>query len=94
LRFLRAATSLIDDVMVEVFKTNIRCHAHALAIGNFLRDSFGGYIVNFDLDDCDHIMRIRSLHGSIDSERVCRIVLALGFEANVLADETEIVSQD
>jgi len=80
--------------MVEVFKTNIRCHAHALAIGNFLQVSFGSYIVNFDLDDCDHIMRIRSLHGPIDNERVCRIVLALGFEANVLADEAEIVSRE
>jgi len=76
--------------MVEVFKTNIRTRAQALAIGNFLQDSFGLYVVNFDIDDCDHIMRIRSLSGAVDSDRVCRVVLALGFEANVLADESAV----
>lgn len=73
--------------MVEVFKTNIHCQAHALAIGNFLQDIFQCYVVNFDLDDCDRIMRIRSLRDSVDSERVCRLVLAMGFEASVLSDD-------
>lgn len=73
--------------MVEVFKTNIGCQAHALAIGNFLQDFFQGYLVNFDLDDCDRIMRIRSLHSTVDSGRVCRLVLAMGFEASVLSDD-------
>ena len=73
--------------MVEVFKTNIRTRAHALAIGSCLQDVFKGYLINFDLDDCDRIMRIRSLYSEVDNERVCRIVLAMGFEASVLSDD-------
>ena len=67
--------------------------SHALAIGNCLQDAFNGYLINFDLDDCDRIMRIRSVHDSVDSERVCRIVLAMGFEASVLSDEPMYVVQ-
>lgn len=73
--------------MVEVFKTNIRTRDQAHMIGKCLQEVFVYYLVNFDLDDCDRIMRIRSLNGSIDNERICRIVLALGFEAHVLSDD-------
>jgi hypothetical protein len=79
--------------MVEVFKTNIRDRSHALAIGNCLQDAFNGYLINFDLEDCDRIMRIRSVNDEVDSERVCRIVLAMGFEASVLSDEPMVVLQ-
>jgi hypothetical protein len=76
--------------MVEVFKTNIRTRAQAQAIENSLLDAFDGYQINFDLEDCDRIMRIRSHYGPVDSERVCRIALAVGFEASVLSDDPAI----
>jgi hypothetical protein len=76
--------------MVEVFKTNIRTRAQAQAIKNSLQDVFEDYQINFDLEDCDRIMRIRSRCGPVDNERVCRIVLAVGFEASVLSDDPAI----
>ena len=73
--------------MVEVFKTNIRTVAQAQVVGKYLQEVFVSYLINFDLEDCDRIMRVRSLGGPVDSDRVRRIVLAMGFEAWVLSDE-------
>ncbi|MGC3946905.1 MAG: hypothetical protein QM762_20710 [Chryseolinea sp.] len=76
--------------MVEVYKTNIRTLAQAQEISNRLQELFAGYMINFDLEDCDRIMRIRSPFNNIDNERVCRIVLTLGFEAIVLSDDATV----
>jgi hypothetical protein len=76
--------------MVEVYKTNIRTQAQAQEISHCLGKLFDSYRINFDLEDCDRIMRIRSSYGAIDNERICRIVLALGFEARVLSDDIAV----
>ena len=73
--------------MVEVFRTNICTRGQALDVCNRLERIFLGYLVNFDLEDCDRIMRIRSPFSTIDIERVCRVVMAMGFEASVLSDD-------
>lgn len=73
--------------MVEVFKTNINTRAQAHLVANGIEDVFEGYLINFDLDDCDRIMRIRAVYGTVDSERVCRLVSAMGFNVSILTDE-------
>jgi len=46
--------------MVEVFKTNIRSHTTAIQIKLELHSLFPDCKINFDLDDCDRILRIES----------------------------------
>jgi hypothetical protein len=45
-------------VMVEVFKTNVENKNQAEQILKELKKSFPGLKINFDLDDCDKILRV------------------------------------
>ncbi len=44
--------------MIEVFKTNITSVKMARRLTREIHDHFVGYKVNFDLTDCDRIMRV------------------------------------
>jgi len=46
--------------MVEVFKTNIRNHSTAILVKIELLALFPDCKINFDLEDCDRILRIES----------------------------------
>lgn len=46
--------------MVEVFKTNVQKAAQAKRIVAALLHCFPGCLVNFDLDDCDKILRVEA----------------------------------
>ncbi len=50
--------------MVEVFRTNIDCHEIAGALVVELQSLYPSATVNFDLDDCDRILRVKgdSIH--------------------------------
>ncbi|MGC4102124.1 hypothetical protein [Ferruginibacter sp.] len=51
--------------MIEVFKTNINCPDKARELVEQLCKSFAQYQANFDLDDCDRILRVVNNNGSI-----------------------------
>jgi len=44
--------------MVEVFKTNVKYQDHAKMLIDQIQKIFIDYKVNFDLEDCDKILRI------------------------------------
>lgn len=44
--------------MVEVFKTNVQELDHAEELKALLAAHFPGSKINFDLDDCDKVLRI------------------------------------
>jgi hypothetical protein len=46
--------------IVEVFKTNVKTGAQAERLITLIRENFPEYTVNFDLDDCDRILRVKS----------------------------------
>jgi hypothetical protein len=46
--------------MIEVFKTNVQYKEAADKIIKELLDAFPGSIINFDLDDCDKILRVEN----------------------------------
>lgn len=52
--------------MIEVFKTNVYKAEESNAIIKKLSASFPEYKINFDLQDCDKILRIENQHISID----------------------------
>ncbi len=72
--------------MTEVFSTNVTTKAMASMLRRNLIKMFPGYEVNFDLQDCDHILRVKS-SGEVDALSVIDFVNNLGYHAEVLADE-------
>ena len=72
--------------MVEVFKTNVEQRVHAIMLIEQIHKAFSGYKANFDLDDCDRILRVTSATGSVEACGLIRLLEERGFEAEVLPD--------
>lgn len=73
--------------MIEVFKTDVNHRDHARLLIKEIRKTFSGYAVNFDLDDCDRILRVKSVGEDIQSVRLISLLKHFGFHAEVLPDE-------
>ncbi|MFZ6014130.1 MAG: hypothetical protein ACOYXT_27560 [Bacteroidota bacterium] len=73
--------------MVEVFKTNVTNRDEANMLVNEIHRTFEGYIANFDLDDCDRILRVKCAAGAIKSGSLIRLLKFFGCQAEVLQDE-------
>ena len=73
--------------MIEVFKTCITDPALATLLRKHLELSFRGYKVNFDLEDCDHILRIEHGGGLVNARAVIELLKDWGVQAAVLEDE-------
>lgn len=72
--------------MVEVFKTNIKNKKSADFILNRLQDIFPNYKINFDLEDCDNILRVENRKQTIDVYGIMDVVWELGFNIEILPD--------
>ena len=68
--------------MVEIFKTNVDDHSHAQQIVALLSHHFPAFSINFDLHDCDKILRIKG--ESIPVDEIVDIVSANGFHCSLL----------
>jgi hypothetical protein len=73
--------------MIEIFTTNVTEKNQAERVLNKIRSAFPGYKVNFDLDDCDHILRIDSRGSVLCAATLIQLVHQLGFRAEILPDE-------
>jgi hypothetical protein len=73
--------------MIEVFKTNVKCRDHANVLIDEIHRMFTGYEVNFDLEDCDKIMRVKCERGVVQVAVVEKFLNGFGFDAEVLPDE-------
>jgi hypothetical protein len=71
--------------MVEVFKTDVSHADHAAALVQEIERSFVGYEVNFDLEDCDKILRVKS-QDSVQSQDLIDLLKSFGFTAEILPD--------
>jgi len=72
--------------MIEIFKTNIGDAEQARLVAREIRERFSHYSVNFDLDDCDRIMRVKCDLEHIDTANISTILAKLGINAEVLPD--------
>lgn len=75
--------------MVLVFKTSVQSNAdiHSLAAHiNGLLHNRGGW--NFDLEDCDKILRIES--NALKSEEIIRLLNAKGYRCSELEDDVAV----
>ena len=73
--------------MVEVFKTNVRTKKVSRKILTAVHENFPFYICNFDLEDCDKILRVQSLNGSVKPDNIIDLVRQSGYSAEVLPEE-------
>lgn len=51
--------------MIEVFKTDIHCPDKAKQLVEAIHKTFICYKANFDLEDCDRVLRIVSSTGAV-----------------------------
>lgn len=72
--------------MVEVFQTSLNNQKDANRIIKHLQALFPEYLINFDLEDCDNILRVESSTGYIKVEPIMECVQNKGHEIAVLLD--------
>jgi hypothetical protein len=69
--------------MVEVFKTDVDDTTQSSLLEYVLSGVFSDYKINFDLSDCDRILRVES--SQVNVQRVVSIVNGLGYHCQVLS---------
>lgn len=72
------------DAVVEVFCTNVSSEADAGRVLEHLSAKWPDLQINFDLEDCDHILRVASSEGQFDLESMIREVQNLGHSLHLL----------
>ena len=68
--------------MVEVFKTNVEELKASKQIIQLLLEQFPSHKINFDLDDCDKILRVDG--NNIPAKKVIELVNENGYECEIL----------
>ena len=71
--------------MVEVFKTDVKGFEQAENLLDAIHGSFN-YRANFDLQDCDKILRVESSSGYIESTGIINFLHERGCKAQILED--------
>lgn len=70
------------EIITEIFKTNIENKQSAEVIQNNLLDLFPKSNINFDLEDCDRILRVEGEDFTVN--KIIEIVNKLGYECEIL----------
>ncbi|HLX67256.1 MAG TPA: hypothetical protein VKR41_09685 [Puia sp.] len=70
--------------IVKVFRTNVEDWQIALQIILFLEQVFTQSRINFDLDDCDRVLRVESRHESIEEAVIQLMVTRWGYSCEPL----------
>ena len=68
--------------MVEVFKTNVRGKRQARALLDILSERFPLFRINFDLEDCDNILRVEG--DNVCQEKIAELMARNGYLCDVL----------
>jgi hypothetical protein len=76
------SNSIATDFMVEVFKTNVRSIRKAKLIVQKLEEEFPAYKINFDLNDCDKILRVQGKN--ILQEKIIQMFIQENHQCKVL----------
>ncbi len=68
--------------MVEVFKTDVRDLSQTRMLIRKLRENFPKCRINFDLQDCDNILRVEGQN--ISTEKIKGLLASRGYHCEVL----------
>ena len=69
---------------VEVFKTNVNKRRYAKALLGKIHKTFGAYQANFDLEDCDKILRVQCNTGAVCAKTMILFLSDQGYRAEAL----------
>jgi len=72
--------------MVEIFKTNVNNKKQAGKVLKTLNTRLPAYFFNFDLDDCDRILRVKSPGPPIETAEIVKLVEDHSIEICLLED--------
>ncbi|MDH7461843.1 hypothetical protein QEG73_11165 [Chitinophagaceae bacterium 26-R-25] len=68
--------------MIEVFKTNVKRRKESEILLLLLSRTFPSFKINFDLDDCDKILRIQG--NEVHPVQVVELVEKNGYQCEIL----------
>ena len=68
--------------MVEIFKTNVQKKAQSKVLLCILLETFPSFKINFDLSDCDKVLRIEG--DNIEALPIMILVKEHGFTCEIL----------
>ena len=68
--------------MIEIFKTNVQQRSDAAVLLGILSKRFPLYKINFDLEDCDNILRVEG--DKLSAEKIIEILHAKGHQCLAL----------
>lgn len=74
----------LSNLQVAVFKTNVLEVSQGILLAMMLQADFPGIETNFDLDDCDKVLRIQ--HNGINPSDIIDRINARGFYCEELKD--------
>ena len=72
--------------MVEVFKTNVTTWDHANRLIDQIHHTYREYKANFDLEDCDRILRVQSSGCPVECGKIIQIVRGHAIEISLFED--------
>ena len=72
--------------MIEVFKTSVQSPMQARIIEQLLLVQNPLLEINFDLEDCDKILRIKNIEDPVDISSVLKVLNETGIYVEVLID--------
>jgi uncharacterized protein YqkB len=70
--------------MIEVYKTNVKSKDQANKLVRHIHKTFMNSQANFDLEDCDKILRVKSNGEFIQPSSLIHLVKSFGYDAEVL----------
>jgi hypothetical protein len=76
--------------MVEVFKTNVQHPDHAKMLIDEIHATFRNYTANFDLEDCDRILRVKCSRNFVEAFALLELLKKYGFDGEVLSDDKPV----
>ena len=68
--------------MITIFKTNVESEEEAMMVLNYLFTSYPNFEINFDLEDCDNILRVKG-EKFTDAE-IFSVLNTLGYSCEAL----------
>jgi len=72
------------DTVVEVFKTNVNSKSATQSIIHQLEEIVPGAKINFDLEDCDKILRVETSYPGADVGPLMECVKKMNFKIEIL----------
>ncbi len=86
-QWLNRSTWVKYNNMVEVFKTDVSNGEAAKLLLLQIHENFKSYKANFDLEDCDLILRVQCSEGLVCALSIIELLKRNGFHAEVLPDD-------